>query len=436
MLPLTYRPVVDRFAMPVPLDPLSAAFFVAALVAAAALTARRPVYGLAALVLTTPVAFAHDALGTTITLPKAVLLGVLLGLSTYRGCVKSLRNPPAPLLIGALSLLCAVTALTLLDASDRGPVIRETLKIVEYAGFFVAAFLCYTLDRDDAPLVGAVAVAATAVALSALVQEIVGAPSGLYMGQAIVPRIAGLLEGPNQLSGYCEIAVATLGAWALVRPSALIGLALGLTVCADILTFSRAGWMGLAVIVALLALRDGRQTWHALRPALFGLIAGLAGAAWWAVYAHTPGVLRASLEPSLYAGGVGNRSELWRAAWQMWLTRPLLGVGAGNFEFALPAYGVFGVRTHANSWYLQSLAEGGLLLFGATIALLVAVIASLTGSRPLLRLRFSSPWVVAALAATLALALHQIVDYLVFYPKVGSAWWLLLGVAAATLARA
>ncbi|HEY6449645.1 MAG TPA: hypothetical protein VIX60_03085, partial [Candidatus Cybelea sp.] len=264
MLPLTYRPVVDRFAMPVPLDPLSAAFYVAALVAAAALTARRPIYGLAALVLTTPVAFAHDALGTTITLPKTELLGVLLGLSTYRGCVKSLRYPPAPLLIGALSLLCAITALTLLDASNRGPVIRETLKIVEYAGFFVAAFLCYTLDRDDAPLIGAVAVAATAVALSALVQEIVGAPSGLYIGQAIVPRIAGLLEGPNQLSGYCEIAVATLGAWALVRSSALIGLALGLTVCADILTFSRAGWMGLAVIVTLLALCDGRRTWFAL----------------------------------------------------------------------------------------------------------------------------------------------------------------------------
>ncbi len=422
--------------MPVPLDPLSAAFFVAALVAAATLTARRPIYGLAALVLTTPIAFAHDALGTTITLPKAVLLGVLLGLSTYRGCAKSLRDSPAPQLIGALALLCAVTALTLLDAANRGPVIRETLKIVEYAGFFVASFLCYTLDRDDAPLIGAAALAATAVALSALAQEIVGAPSGLYIGQAIVPRIAGLLEGPNQLSGYCEIAVATLGAWALVRSSAFIGLALGLSVCADVLTFSRGGWMGLAIVAALLALLGGRRTWYALRPGLFGLIAGLAGAGWWAVYAHTPGVLRASLEPSLYAGGVGNRSELWHAAWRMWLARPLLGVGAGNFELALPAYGVFGVRTHANSWYLQSLAEGGILLFGATITLIVAVIAAFTGLRPLQRLRSSSPWVVAALGATLALALHQTVDYLVFYPKVGSAWWLLLGVAAATLVRA
>jgi O-antigen ligase len=115
----------------------------------------------------------------------------------------------------------------------------------------------------------------------------------------------------------------------------------------------------------------------------------------------------------------------------MWRDRPLLGVGAGNFELELPQYGLFGVRTHANSWYLQSLAEGGIVLFAATIALLTAVIA--TFARPLARLRNASPWVVAALAASLALALHQIVDYLVFYPKVGGAWWLLLGIAAAAL---
>jgi hypothetical protein len=42
--------------------------------------------------------------------------------------------------------------------------------------------------------------------------------------------------------------------------------------------------------------------------------------------------------------------------------------------------------------------------------------------------------VLAALAATVALALHQTVDYLVFYPKVGGAWWLLIGIAAASVA--
>jgi hypothetical protein len=46
-------------------------------------------------------------------------------------------------------------------------------------------------------------------------------------------------------------------------------------------------------------------------------------------------------------------------------------------------------------------------------------------------LRAQSPWVVAALAASIALALHQTVDDFVFYSKVGGAWFLLLGIAAA-----
>jgi O-antigen ligase len=431
---LTYRPVIDRFAAPVPIDPPSAAFFVAAFVVAAALTARRPSYGLCALVLTTPIAFAHEALATTITLPKAILLGILVGLSTYGGSSALLRKRPASLLLVALALLTVVTALTVIDAAHRGPVARETLKVVEYAVVFIAALLCYALDRNDAALVGATAIAAIVVALSALAQEAIGAPSGLYIGPVIIPRIAGLLAGPNQLSGYAEIAVATLGAWALVRRSALVNVALALIVFADILTFSRAGWLGLAIVGAVLVIAGRQSALRALAPALVGLAAGVAGGVFWAIYAHTPGVLRASLEGSLYAGGVGNRSELWHAASLMWIAHPLLGVGAGNFELALPAYGVLGVRTHANSWYLQSLAEGGVLLLLATIALLATVIAALAGARPIQRIRSASPWVVAALAATLALAVHQVVDYLVFYPKVGGAWWLLLGIATAALA--
>ncbi|HEY6327254.1 MAG TPA: O-antigen ligase family protein [Candidatus Cybelea sp.] len=428
---MTYRAVVDQFVTPVPLDPLSAVLFVAAFAGAALLTARRAAYGLVALILSTPFAFAHDVLGTSITLPKVVLLGVLLGLSTYAGAAAALRDRPAPLLLGALGLYFVASALTLVDAAHRGATIRETLKVVEYGAVFVAAFCCYRIDPDDAPLVNGTALAAILVAATALAQEIVGAPSGLYIGAAIVPRIAGLLEGPNQLSAYCEIAVAALGAWALVRPSTALRVALFAIVYADVLSFSRAGLFGLAVVAAILALVAGKSAWRALRPALYGLGAGLLGSAVWAVYAHTPGVLRVSLQPSLYAGGVGNRSELWAAAWRMWRDRPLLGVGAGNFELELPRYGVFGVRTHANSWYLQALAEGGVVLFAATLALVAAILAALGGKGLLARLRGGSPWVLAGLAATVALALHQVVDLLVFYPKVGGAWWLLVGIAAA-----
>ena len=208
-----------------------------------------------------------------------------------------------------------------------------------------------------------------------------------------------------------------------------------LIVFADMLTFSRAGLIGLGVVALVLGVVGGKPAWRALQPGVLGLIAGLAGTAWWAIYAHNPGVIRASLQASLYAGGVGNRAELWHAAWRMWRDRPILGIGAGNFEFALPIYGVSGVRTHANSWYLQSLAEGGVVLFAATLALLAAIFASVTGKDPLRRWRNGSPWILAAFAASLALVFHQTVDYLVFYPKVAGAWWLLIGISAAALAR-
>ncbi len=432
---MTYRPVVDQFVFPVALDPWSAAFFVAIFVAAALLTSHRAAYGFCALILTVPIALYRDVFGTTATIPKAALLGVLLGLATYGGNLQRLRRRPAPILLGALGLYFLITALTLVDAAHRGATIRETLKVAQYILLFLAAYLCYDLDRDDALLTGAVAIAAIVVSLSALAQEIIGAPSGLYIGAAIIPRIAGLLEGPNQLSAYFEVATAILGAWALVRRSRLGDVALVLVVCADVLTFSRAGLIGLAIVAGLLALVAGKGRLRALRPAVYGLIAGLVGTLWWAIYAHTPGVLRVSLQPTLYAGGVGNRGELWRAAWRMWRQYPILGVGAGNYQLELAQYGVFGVRTHANSWYLQSLAEGGLALFAATLALLAAAIASFCRKPIVERLREGSPWIVAALAATIALAVHQSVDYLFFYPKVGAAWMLLLGAAAAAAAR-
>ena len=429
---MIYHPVVDRFAIPIALDPWSAAIFVAVFVAAAVATARRPAYGLCGLVLVTPFALYREVLGTTVTLPKVVLLGVLIGLTTYAGCARRLRERPVPLLLGVLGIYLAITALSAVDAAHRGATARETFKVLEYAALFVAAYLSYRLDADDRAIAGAVAVAAILVSVSALAQEVIGAPSGLYVGRAIVPRIAGLLEGPNQLAGYYQVALATLGAWALTRRSTLLDVALGIATCADVLTFSRAGLFGLAVVGAILAIAGGRAALRALRPAYAGLAVGLAVVGWWAFYAHTVNVLRVSLESSAYAGGVGNRGELWGAAWRMWLRHPLLGVGAGNYELELPRYGVFGVRTHANSWFLQSLAEGGIALFAATLALIAAIVATFARN---FRRDLGSPWVLAAFAASVALVLHQVADYLVFYPKVGGAWWLLLGIGAAAIAR-
>lgn len=426
---MTYRPVVDQFHFPVPLDPLCVVIFTLAFVAAAWLCARRASYGLALLILAQPFDLSRDVLGTTISLPKVVLLGVLVGLATYPGVLRFVRERPAPLLFAAIGAYLAATALSFAGSAHHGATLRECFKVLEYAVLFGTAFLCYRLDAAEDVVANAIAVAAIAVALSALAQEVIGAPSGLYVGAAIVPRIAGALEGPNQLAGYMEVAFAALGALAISRRSALFDAALALATCADVLTFSRAGIVGLALVGCVLFAVARRDALRALRPAFGGFVLGLFGVAGWIVYAHSPDVLRVSFGEPAYAGGVGNRSELYRAALRMFLRHPLTGVGAGNYELSLPEYGLYGVRTHANSWYLQSLAEGGILLFAATLGVVWSTLA--TFGR---RLRDGSPWILAAFAASLAMALHQIADYLVFYPKVGAPLWLLIGIGAAAAA--
>jgi O-antigen ligase len=424
---LTYHPVVDRFAISVVLDPASALIFAITFVLAAFVTTRRASFGVAALVATMPFAFAHDVAGTTLTLPKIVLLGVLTGLTTYR--VPSLRAPARAIAI-AIGAYLAVVALSAIGAQHPSASLREALKVAQYALTFLAAYWCCRIDADDRPLIWTIALTAIAVSLTALTQEVIGAPSGLFVGNVVVPRIAGVLEGPNQLAGYLQVAVASLGAWTVVRRSRVTSVALAFAACAGVLTLSRAGLFGLAIVVVVVAATRGRTAWGALWPAYAGALAGGVIVCAWALYAHTANVLRVSFEESAYAGGVGDRHALWQAALRMWRSHPWLGVGAGNYELELGAYGAPGIRTHANSWFLQSLAEGGIALFTATVALLATILWSLGR-----RLRASSPWIVAAFAASVALTLHQIADYLVFYPKVGGAWWLLLGVAAASALR-
>jgi O-antigen ligase len=133
---------------------------------------------------------------------------------------------------------------------------------------------------------------------------------------------------------------------------------------------------------------------------------------------------------ALRSGGVGTRSQLWHAAITLWRQHPIFGVGAGNFELDIPQTGLKGVRTHANSLYLQALVEGGIPLIAATLWLIYASIATFV------REVLESPFVAAALAGSIALALHQVVDYLTYYPKVGIEWWVVMALGAAQLTAA
>jgi O-antigen ligase len=423
-----YRPVVDQVIQAHPLDPLAAIFFVAVFVVVALLAARRPVYGLCALVLVIPFAFYRDTLGTTITLPKIVLLGTILGLTTYAGAFAYLRERAAIRFLVAGGAVLAMMALSIAQAGVLPPAIREVLKMLEYLALFATAYTCYRLDPDTRLIQRAIALTVALVSAVALLQEFLGAPSALHFNGTIIPRIAGPIEGPNQLAGYLEISIALLAAFTCTMPSREIGIALSLAIFADILTFSRAGLVASLLALIVISILYRRAAIALIRPLVAGICMGGIVAGFWAMIPHWLGIFRIPpYETTNYAGGVGTRSQLWVAALKLWHRHPLFGVGAGNFELDLPQAGLYGIRTHANSLYLQALVEGGIPLFLATLYLLWTSIATFA------RRASTSPFIAGAFAASIALAFHQLFDLLIFYPKVGEWWWLALALGAAQL---
>jgi len=244
------------------------------------------------------------------------------------------------------------------------------------------------------------------------------------------PRIAGPLEGPNQLAGYFDVSLPLLFAFAVETSDVAVHAALALAIFADLLTFSRGGALGAIAGLVTVATVYGRSAVSAISAIVSGLFGGVIILSVWGFALHSFLLLRPwSFTDTSYAGGVGSRSELWYAAWRLWRERPWLGVGAGNFQLELPRAGLHGIRTHANSLYLQSLVEGGLPLFAATLWLLYNAIAPFWGARAT-----RNAFVAGALGASVALALHQIVDFLSFYPKVGGWWWIALALGAAVIA--
>ncbi len=433
-------PIVLQPQVHVPLDVQTAFFFALLFVITAFATRLRGSFGVGAMLAVDPFTLYRYVGATTVSIPKVVLLGVAVGLIARNPPLGALRDCRIRALLLAAGTVVIVTALTSVSSTHPSDTLREIFKVCEYFVAFVVAFIAFATDPDERIVRWSLTLSVIAVTALAIVQDYTIAPAGIMLHGTLLPRIAGPLEGPNQLAGYFEIVVPVLLALRLRRgASPVLDLTLIAAVFATLLTFSRGGIVGLVlgILTVVLASASSRLT----RPFVVTVmaVAVIFAVTFGAVVitghggqlANAPLLGRASDTESGAASttafsGLGTRTDLWRAAWAMWRAHPLLGVGAGNYELDLAQYGPAGIRTQANSLYLQALAEGGVLLLIAVLALIAVALTTL--------LRYArSPFAIGALGATVALATHQVVDDLFFYPKVGELWWLLLGVAAATI---
>jgi UDP-GlcNAc:undecaprenyl-phosphate GlcNAc-1-phosphate transferase len=121
----------------------------------------------------------------------------------------------------------------------------------------------------------------------------------------------------------------------------------------------------------------------------------------------------------LVSGG-GNRFDYWRVAWEVWQTRPLLGVGAGNYDASY-----FRSRTTSedvrqpHSIELQALSETGLI--GAILLVLAFVAIAVGGLRAGRAARtetMTRTVVVAGVGGGAAWMAHASVDWMHLLPGV------------------
>jgi len=392
-------------------------------------TSRKPAYGIAALILLDPFAFYQSIGPTTLTLSKIALAAMIVGLLVRKSSLRALYAAPVRQLLLAVLLVAAAMALSIAHAAFVAPALRETLKWAEYAFILAACALAYYEDPDELLIRWAILIATAAVIALSIPELYIGAHSGIVIAHTEVPRIAGPLEGPNQLAAYLGLTLPLMLAYTLLhgrRWPEIFVVAAG--ILATLMSFSRGGLVALALALLLVAFMCARS--RAAR-IIFGAgaLAVLAGAAVaWRLVAGGIGLVTTTAHHHVEIhGGLGTRRDLWQAALRLWRSHPVWGIGAGNYELEVGKLLHAPIKTHTNSFYLQSLVEGGLPLLAAALFLLYSSVATFIG-------RSRTPLTIAALAASGALAVHFTLDLLVFYPKVGMEWMILLGLAAADLA--
>lgn len=277
-----------------------------------------------------------------------ILLQLFSGASAYRHDTIS-----GALLYCAYAMLCFLAGQTLLRSSQA----RTMAVILAIYGFALAAF--------------------------ALLQGI--APNGkLYWAR--LPRMGGWIYGPyvnhNHYAGLMELLapiplVLSLSRLAPERERIAAGIAAALMVGTIFLSGSRGGMLAIfveLVVLAVILLRQKKAMRIAIGTAAFVVV--LVGLLTWLGGKElTTRVSSISTEARTEVSG-GMRLSIDRDAFKMFLHKPVLGWGLGNFPVVYPQFRSFYTNffvNEAHNDYLQLLCEMGVLGFATMIWFLVVL---------------------------------------------------------------
>lgn len=379
-------------------------------------------------------------------------LGLLITACSVLWLVWCLSTPPSSKPLGAINgWLLAYLALALL-ATGFSPVpaaaVKGLFKLLSYLGVY--ALMRRLLDEAprwwDRLLAG--------LLLGELITAVIGLrqlygdttelarwadPNSVADG---TQRIYSTLENPNLLAGYLipilPLALVALLRWRSpwLRLFALTSFLLGAV--AMLFTYSRGGWIGmvlaLAVLGLFLLLRFSRllaapfKRWLPPLTIAFVVLALVVAA----VKVEPLRVRLMSMAAGREDSSNNFRINVWLAAIEMIQDRPWLGIGPGNtiFNLIYPLYQQ--PRFTALSAYsvpLELAVETGIPGLLAVFGLLITSLK--IGCSQIYRDLFLSLPCLGAIAAVVGLAGHGFVDTIFFRPEVQISGWFVLATLGA-----
>ena len=317
----------------------------------------------------------------------------------------------------AIAIWIAAFALSLLTNLDSW---RRIALGLWFMGIYVGAWylLSHALANRAlrrAWLIDALLIAGVPVVFVGFAQVWLALTSGLP-----IPRPVGTLGNPNTLAALLVLLIPFTAGWLVEAKAPLPRVLLGLYTLATLLllglTFSRGGWIGSVVGLAVwIGLRfPVRQIWTTLprwqKVALVAL----------ALLAATGGAVVLIDSLSIGGRGLNLRTWLYQTALELFAQRPLTGHGLFTFGAGLSRLNSLPPlepHSHAHNVILQVAAELGIV---GLIALALTAWAAL---RALLRAirRPLDPITVMGIAAFAGFAAHQMVDLPAMMPTIALA---------------
>ncbi|KKS65978.1 MAG: hypothetical protein UV36_C0038G0006 [Parcubacteria group bacterium GW2011_GWC2_42_6] len=256
---------------------------------------------------------------------------------------------------------------------------------------------------------------------------VISNPSWLVaLGGQTIMRAIGLFPDPHMLAFYLGMVMPLVLAGLLFSEKykkTLLGVFF-LLLIVFCLTFSRGGYLGLIASLALVAVKAWPALSAAARKFMLSCLALVILLFLW--FGASPVVRLISIF-DLNEGSNAGRLANWSQSLAVAKSNPLLGVGSGNYSFAVEPSADYRNSISSHNLYLDILAELGIFGLLAWLAVWLAV------GRGFIKLKLAgnqSAFLLGIYGGLVYFAVHSVFETAMFNPIIAAFLMIYLGVAS------